>query len=530
MASRWPSTCPALWSLPTPTRAATSGIGSGNGQSRAVQFFATHRDNTSPEARADACLVDVADSALHVQHKVAEKHRPIAEKILEGIPAPHRQETLQWLLQAFDVMHFSDSLVFDAALVLDRYYANGQTDESPGAAQRILLASVCTALKTGSPVEMQLPLKQMVMHLGRDQVPFDEVLVAELLMLRKLKFHVGTPTARDFMEGMWARMETEWTSEPCWYLAEFLLQLTIIDAPLYYKFPHAILSSSCLVLGLQSTRAPQSAYSAMWEDLALHFHDDVQPRQAMLDCVQRVHQHWARCLATTEPNSYVAHLCKKFSLPKRHSVSSYAPPSTPPVSIEPAVCPAAPGFGDELEEAILLVQQSIQCREAFGIAADYGTPSAPWAATLAARLSGSAERSVRLKSVLARHGWSSTGRFRRSPDLEALLRDLCERRCMRTTPPGLSRAATPSCNSATSAQTTGGRRRQRRAASWGGYRPPARTHVEKLDHNLVASKIIQQMGAGEGKGMLLRAMAKEAGVVDEDFDIAQGSPWIGPSP
>jgi len=322
-------------------------------------------------------------------------------------------------------------------------------------------------------------------------------------------------------------MEKEWTSEQCWYLAEFLLQLTIIDAPLYYKFPHSILSSSCLVLALQTTRAPQVAYSAIWEDLALHFHDDVQPRQAMLDCVQRVHQHWVRCLSATEPNTFVTHLCKKFSYPKRHSVSSFAPPSAPPVSIEPAACPAAPGFGDELEEAILLVQQSIQCREAFGAAVDYGTPSAPWAATLAARLSGSAERSVRLKSVLARHGWSAAGRFRRSPDLEALLRDLCERRCMRTTPPGLTRAS-PSCSSAASAQATGGRRRQRRASSWGGYRPPARTHVEKVDHHLAASKLMQQMGGGEGKGHFLRAAAKDSGVADEEFDISQGSPWIGP--
>lgn len=525
MTTRWPSACHALWQVPS--RAEVSEVGSGVSSSSAVQFFAARRDNSSPEERADACLVEVVDSALHVQHQVAEKHRPLAEKILEGIPAAHRQETLQWLLQAFDVMHFNDSLVFDAALVLDRYYANGQTDESPGAAQRILLASVCTALKTGSPVEMQLPLKQMVMHLGRDQVPFEEVLVAELLMLRKLKFHVGTPTARDFMEGMWARLEKESKNEACWHLAEFLLQLAIIDAPLFYKFPHAILSSSCLVLAFQTTRAPQSVYSAMLEDLALQLGDDVQPRQVMLDCVQRIHQHWVRCLAATEPNTFVAHLCKKFSFPKRHSVSSFAPPSAPPVSIQPAACPAAPGFGDELEEAILLVQQSIQCREAFGAAVDYGSPSAPWAATLAARLSGSAERSVRLKSVLARHGWGSAGRFRRPPDLEALLRDLCERRCMRTIPPGLTRA-TPTCSSGASAQAASGRRRQRRAASWGGYRPPARTTVEKGDHNLATSKLMQQIGGGEAKGTFLRAVAKESGVADEEFDVAQGSPWIRP--
>lgn len=285
-----------------------------------------------------------------------------------------------------------------------------------------------------------------------------------------------------------------------------MLQLTIIDAPLYYKFPHAILSSACLILALQSTRAPQLAYSSVLEDLALHCHDDVQPRQAVLDCIQRLHQHWVRCLAATE-NSFVVHLCKKFSNPKRHSVSSYVPPSAAPVSIQPAACPTSPSIGDEFEEAMLLVQQSMQCRESFGAAVDYGTLSAPLLANLAQQLSSAAERSVRLKSVLVRHGWACAGRFRRSPDLEALFRDLCDRRCLRATPPGLTRG-TPSCSSAVSGQAASVRRRQRRASSWGGYRPPARTHVEKVEHSSLASKL-QHVGGAEAK------------------DFQHGSPRIG---
>lgn len=252
-----------------------------------------------------------------------------------------------------------------------------------------------------------------------------------------------------------------------------MLQLTIIDAPLYYKYPHAILSSSCLILALNSTRAPQLAYSAMFEDLALHFQDEIQPRQAMLDCVQRVHQHWVRSLAATEPNAFVSYLCKKFNHAKRHSVASFVPPSAPPVSIQPAPYPATQGLGDELEEAIFIVQQSLACREVFGAAVDCGAPFTPGAATLAARLSSLAERSARLRTALARHGWAG-GRFRRSPDFDVLLRDLCERRCTRTPPPGLTRA-TPSCSNAVTAQAASDRRRQRRASSWCGFRPPTRT-------------------------------------------------------
>lgn len=46
-----------------------------------------------------------------------------------------------------------------------------------------------------------------------------------------------------------------------------------------------------------------------------------------------------------------------------------------------------------------------------------------WCSILAARLRGPAESNWKVRCVLVRHGWSS-GRFRRTPDREQLLRDL----------------------------------------------------------------------------------------------------------
>merc|ERR1719352_2203601 len=168
-------------------------------------------------------------------------------------------------------MHFADSLLFDTALLLDRYYAClPREDIRGGASQRKLLAAVCMALKTGSPVDTQLPLRQVVTHLGRDQVPFDEVLVAELGMLRQLRFQVSTPTAKDFLEALTTRLGCDRAASACNSLADFLLQLTLMDASLFYRHPHAILAASALTLALFTTRAPTSSFTAVLEDLSLH--------------------------------------------------------------------------------------------------------------------------------------------------------------------------------------------------------------------------------------------------------------------
>lgn len=445
--------------------------------SRASKIFATCKNLVSPEARTDACLAEVVDSALRAQHLVSEKHRPSSEALLQGLPPLHRQETLLWLLQAFDVMHFNDSLLFDATLVLDRYYATCPKEDGPGAAQRSLLAAVCTALKTGSPIEIQLPLKQLIMHLGRDQVPFDEVLAAELFMLRKLRFHVGTATARDFLEGFWERLSVEGVNPACLNLAEFLLQLTLTDAPLHYRFPHAILAASCLTLALQNTKAPQSAYEAMLDDVALHFHDSVHPCQTMVDCMQRVHHFWVRSVSQPQldQNACLLHLCKKFRHPKRKSVAALAPPPSSPASVVPAYCSSAMSAAEleDVQEAIIIVHQSLSCHDAFL------APS--WAVSLSTKLASLADSSARVRGILMKHGWSVGGRLRRSPDREALLRDLLsERGGGGSRQPLAEQHLHQHMRSLSAAGRVSQHQQQqqprpRRASSWSGFRMPSRT-------------------------------------------------------
>lgn len=284
----------------------------------------------------DAALSDVVDSALHSMHQSSERSLPAIQDLLAGLPAQHRQETLCWLLQAFDVMSFPDTLLFDAALILDRYYATMPVDEGPGGAQQKLLAAVCTALKIGYPADLQLPLKQVVTHLGRDQVPFEQVMLAELTMLRTLEFHVGTPTARDFLEALCARLSTSaivgsmtWRS-----LAEFLLQLTLSDAQLHFGHVHSILAASCVALALWAVRAPQSAFEVLLDDFELTGAGD---HGCLTRCCSDVHRMWTRTLpGGPEQSAYARHLRDKFEKAGNHAVVALVPPAAPPSRIPPA--------------------------------------------------------------------------------------------------------------------------------------------------------------------------------------------------
>jgi len=472
--------------------------------SQLSRFFASLRHLPSPEDRTQASLADVADSACRSLHHASQKHKPCAKMLLEGLNMADRQETLVWLVQAFDVMHFSDSLLYDTALLLDRYYAClPREDIRSGESQRKLLAAVCMALKTGSNAETQLPLRQVVTHLGHGQVPFDEVMSAELAMLRKLRFDVGTPTARDFLEALSTRLSVFRVSDACRSLAEFLLQLSLMDAVLHYRYPHAVLAASALYLALSTTRAPAAAHMALLEDLALHCPEAALPTcpssSSLAQCVAALHSLWNRSTSGAERSLYSRDLYSKFAKANFQEVSKVQPPLTPPAILQVVQqslaaqnvltvqnVPASSStvqVQDEVEEAVSIVHHSLasdfgayssgdhmeerrcaHCRSCDrtwllpephgGLCTDCNMPVE---VVFAMEASSNSSRdpqqwattlAARLRST-AESSWKvrcvlarhgwAQGRFRRLPDREQLLRDL--HRASRGTRPSSSSMA-----------------------------------------------------------------------------------------
>ncbi|CAK0911330.1 unnamed protein product, partial [Prorocentrum cordatum] len=213
-----------------------------------------------------------------------------------------------------------DSLLFDVVLLLDRYYAcdplyhGGSRESHGGESQRKLLAAVYVSLKTGSSMDTQVSLKQLVCHdLGKDQIPFEDILDAELAILQKLRFRVGTPTAHDFLETLDTRLKHEYASDACLNLADFLLQLSLSDASLHYKYSHSILAASALALALYATQAPSSAFVALVEDLSLHCPAMPVPHAEMVECCDALHQLWILGVSFHEQYTFTRYLWAKFS-------------------------------------------------------------------------------------------------------------------------------------------------------------------------------------------------------------------------
>jgi hypothetical protein len=338
------------------------------------------------------------------------------------------------------------------------------------------------------------------------------VLVAELAMLRKLRFQVGTPTAHDFLQSLGLRVIGDDVPEACLHLGDFLLQLTLADALLHYRYPHAVLAASALILALSTFAAPQARYIALLEDFALHCPEASASHAALVQCCSSVHMLWVRSIGTSEQTTYARHVCLKFSRVGNHQVSTMIPPAMPPQCLPPSSpIPLVPPPQDDVEEAMGVVRQSlmldgssrpsaaaqalesgetnrqprhtrctrcgrawpplaetaglcIECSRAANAAAERDDT---WSGPLASRLRSLAEASWKVRSVLARHGWSG-GRFRHPPNREALLRDLAR----------VSRAAPGSVQAASAVA----------AAAVVGYSqsyvPPARSRIDRAPRGL----------------------------------------------
>jgi len=332
-------------------------------------------------------------------------------------------------------------------------------------------------------------------------------------MLKKLRFNVGTPTARDFLEALSLRVYGFDHVLSCGAdfvvsLAELLLQLTLGEINLHHRFPHAVLAASTLALALYTVHAPSAAYVALLEDLALHVPDASAPFGIMVQCCDALHLSWVRSVGGGDDSKYVQFLlCNKFARVSHHAVASTAPPSLPPPAFPPLQAwPSSREIAgqDKLEDAINAVHQSLKTEEKscytkcsrchrtwylldhVTVCPECNSAVEPledlhWASLLSMRLRGPAEASFRVHSVLARHGWSNS-HFRKPPDRETLLRDLvraCRKRYDKDRPTQQTLTSSMSITYLANAPVTFGcrsttARRGRRSASWCGQRCTSR--------------------------------------------------------
>lgn len=278
------------------------------------------------ELRQDAALVDLAGPVLKTMHRSSERHKPCVRNLMPSYA--DRCETLNWLIQAFDVMHFSAGLLFDTVLLLDRHWGALPDREISRVAQRNLLAAVSLALKMGSHEEQHHPVRTILTHLSRDQIPLREVFAAETQMLQKLQFCARTATSYDFLEALSMRLALPGRTERnrCKHLAEFLLQLSFIDVHLHYRYSHSVLAAASLVLALFASDAPEADYEALLEDLELCSAESEMDQ--LVPCCADLHLCWVEAKEGNKflDKCYVQHLNAKYSYPSHGWVATIAPP------------------------------------------------------------------------------------------------------------------------------------------------------------------------------------------------------------
>mmetsp|Transcript_42599 Transcript_42599/g.123813 ORF Transcript_42599/g.123813 Transcript_42599/m.123813 type:complete len:384 (-) Transcript_42599:148-1299(-) len=295
--------------------------------SQVSAYLSGFRRSPSPEVREDGGAVDVVDDVWRSLHKSSEASMPRAWLLFRAISQLDRRENVSWSVQAFKCMSFSDEALFQSVLLMDRFYERQppQFEVNAHDSQSKLLASVSLALKAGRRDDVEAPLRDLLTHLGNNQVPFDDVIRAELVMLRALKYLTGTPTALDFLDAFSARL-----SELVPSLANYLLHMTLFDANLHYQYPHAILAAAAMALALFAIGAPDVAYDILLEDLSVCMPME-EPALKLVPCCVELHALWVQSAARPAVFPQDDVLREKFAHERYHRVSGIPPPVLPPL-------------------------------------------------------------------------------------------------------------------------------------------------------------------------------------------------------
>jgi len=258
-----------------------------------------------PDEDIDFVLADLVDSFLQTCHTESQRHLPGAEQVHAQITGETRESILQWLVQACDIMRFPDCVLYTTVLTLDRYCAVASGPLPMEHMQRVLMAVICTVLKTCAvqdEVWVNMPLRDLLLHLCRHTLHFEEILTMEHQVLRTLAFEVSAPSPLDFLDALSAFLrqpdESAEHSRPR-VLANFLLQLSLFHAPLHYHQPHVILAAAAIYVALCSLHYPARMHRALLDDTAVACPKDaIDIANCVGACALELQSLWLQFAAT----------------------------------------------------------------------------------------------------------------------------------------------------------------------------------------------------------------------------------------
>jgi len=285
----------------------------------------------NPEEEIDAVLGDLVDDVLRSCHKESQRHLPLVSDLLVRLGRLERDRILEWLVQACDIMRFPEEVLFSAVLTLDRCCARAREPLPMDRMQKVLMAVVCTVIKTcavADEIYNIMPLRDLLVHLSRSQVPYEEILVMEHQVLETLHFQVSTPSPLDFLDALCVPIvatREPLESSPPRCLASFLLQLSMFNAALHYRYPHAILATSAIYVALCGLQSSPMLRQALLSDVATACPEVLDLHDAVYICAMELHNLWIE-FAATQGNEFPC-LLQKFSERRLHAAVLFAPPA-----------------------------------------------------------------------------------------------------------------------------------------------------------------------------------------------------------
>jgi hypothetical protein len=286
------------------------------------------RQSQDPGKAVSASLAEVVDAVMQTEHALSESARPRAADVAMAITLQHRGELINWMVQAFDLIHFDDSMLHSIVLTLDRYCARLSKPIDVAAIQTVLMAAVCTEMKLASENEYPDGHWQRVLaHLCHGRLSLAAILKTECDVLCRLGFVVGIPTPVTFLREFAMRLDEVGTdSTKALQLALFLLELALFEPEVQYAQPHVILAAGAMSAALRVLDAPPVQREALVEDLPIYCPGLHSMEDAVLHCEESLLSHWLICSTGSSVwGQFYIQLENKFSCSARYNVSHLSP-------------------------------------------------------------------------------------------------------------------------------------------------------------------------------------------------------------
>jgi hypothetical protein len=225
------------------------------------------------EKKADSCFQDLCNIVLRSSQVESNKFTPSAVSILSNIRAEDREATLLWLFQVCATIDIQDSVLYLSVLLLDRFCASLVSPIPMDRLQIVTVAIISISLKVNGAVDENAnsaKMQDLLPHLGQHRFTLPQINLAAHEVLRRLDYSVTMPSAVDFLDTLLLPHCSLGNTRvsPVWCLAKFVLQLSLLDVPLHYRYPHSVLAAGAVHLALWCTRADPEHASALLADVA----------------------------------------------------------------------------------------------------------------------------------------------------------------------------------------------------------------------------------------------------------------------